>query len=120
EIQLNEEVVTRGSNTFLIIPPGCWHTTNCRRTGKRTFVHFDWEYVHVPSQAPAMTFYPGTPQKKYLRPAPSFVSKDVLRGEIGTPALINSLMERLELMLGSPIPQEQLASRGVLQEVLLR
>lgn len=120
EIQLDSETISCGPNTFCIVPPGVWHTTVCRRAGRRFYVHFDWEPLSVPPQAPVMTFYPGQPAREYLRQAPSGVPLELLHGEVVASSRIYSLMERLEWMLGSPDPLEQLASRGVLWEILLR
>ncbi len=83
-------------------------------------MHFDWEFSDVPAHAPVMTFYPAEVQPEFLRPAPRWVPSSIIHGDIPEPNLVKSLMLRLDRMLGGPSLREQLASRGVLLEILAR
>ncbi len=120
EIEIDGTAHTCTDNSYLIIPPGRWHTTNCLRPGKRYYAHFDWEHWPIPDETPVMTFYPAAPRREFFRPAPKVVPAGILSGSIHAPAQVYALMDRLELMLGGPHPHEHCAARGVLLELLIR
>lgn len=107
-------------HSFIIIPPGSWHTSTCIRSGLRCYAHFDWQYAPVHTNTPVMTFYPARPKRNRYRHAPNFVPQGVLMGTVTSPLICYELIARLRLMLCSDNTHERLASRGVLLELLIR
>ena len=107
-------------HSFVIIPPGVWHTTICNEDGVRIYSHFDWSSQVRSEDAPIMTLPPGPIHLESLRPAPDWVPKQILFGQLRQPRIIFDLAERLRLLLSSRQPYEWRVSRGVLLEILLR
>lgn len=107
-------------HSFIIIPPGTWHTTTCIRAGMRSYAHFDWQSVPVHPDTPVMTFHPARPRRNRYRATPDFVPAGVHVGNIASPVICYELITRMSLMLGSDHAHERLASRGVLLELLIR
>tara|TARA_Y100001933_G_scaffold265271_2_gene339284 strand:- start:11182 stop:12081 length:900 start_codon:yes stop_codon:yes gene_type:complete len=107
-------------HSFIIIPPGHWHTTTCLENGRRSYAHFDWQYQPAKPNTPVMTFHPARPKRQRYRHAPDFVPNGVIHGAVSSPLVCLELMTRLSLMLGNDQTHERLAGRGVLLELLIR
>ncbi len=107
-------------SSYIIIPPGHWHTSTCLETGVRHYAHFDWQFANPRSDTPVMTFSPARPKSRRYRNAPEFVPAGVLAGSVRSPLVCFELMSRLRLMLSSDQSHEHLAARGVLLELLVR
>ena len=120
EVELEEASVQLRENSYLIVPPGQWHTTHCRVQGRRHYAHFDWEYWPARAESPVMTFYPAKVQAACLRPAPKALPQKVLWGTIEEPERVFGLMDRLKSMLFAQNRHEHIAARGVLLELLVR
>jgi AraC-like DNA-binding protein len=119
-LEVDDQIYDCPPESFIIIPPGRWHTSTCLTEGVRHYAHFDWEYANPNPLTPVMTFAPAKPKRRLFRVAPEHVHDGVLVGRVRSPMVCYELIGRLGLMMSSDQSHEHLAGRGVLLELLIR
>ena len=67
-IEFAEKSYELGEHTFIIIPPGLWHTCYAEATHDiyRTWIHFDWTHTPRKENAPLLTYSRAKPNFKYI------------------------------------------------------
>jgi AraC-like DNA-binding protein len=108
-------------DTFIIIPPGKWHSEVCIETngGCRYWCHFDWQFQSVGANSPVMTFATNKPHYELCHPAPDFVPPDLQQGKMPRPEQAYELAERLKSLSASGSHHEMLIAGTVLHELLI-
>ncbi len=113
-------VECRGTS-YIIIPPGVWHT--CRgivsEDVTRVWLHFDWVAVPRPAETPILTYWPAVPHPALYRPAPGFVPQGILTGSIPNPAHAFDIHSRVTDRYNHGTPRVRATSRALLLELLL-
>lgn len=109
------------ADSFIIIPPGRWHTTwnTLDKTGQRNWSHFDWVYAGPYGATPVMTFHPAKPVLRLTRPAPDFVPQAVFHGPIPAPHRAYALFDRLYHLRLLGEEHDKATCRAVLLELLI-
>lgn len=107
--------------SFLIIPPGKWHSEVCLESygGCRYWCHFDWQFQAVRPNSPIMTFATHKPRYELCRPAPDFVPLERLHGLIPRPKKAYRLAERLAGLMRAGTPHDRMIAGAVLHELLI-
>jgi len=110
-----------GPGSFIIIPPGKWHSEACLETngGYRYWCHFDWQFQSVVANSPVMTFAAKKPRYELCHPAPDFVPLELQSGEIPNPERAYMLAERLKSLTASGSHHDLLIAGTVLHELLI-
>ena len=118
EISSRQHACHKGS--FIIIPPGLWHTTRMLSpSGKRRWVHFDWEYRSDKTKRPISTYWPGTPRPELYRQAPDWAPPPVILGRIAESSWINDMHDRLGELWNHGTMRDGFLCRGLLMQLLV-
>lgn len=120
-IEFDDQTFELGKNSFIIIPPGVWHTGQSKKAAAdtyRTWIHFDWLPRVRISNAPILTYAPAHPAVKYLHKAPDFVPKIILHGEIPDPDTFFKNHRRLCQLGETAGLKPKLLARALLLEIL--
>jgi AraC family transcriptional regulator of arabinose operon/AraC family transcriptional regulator len=120
-IEIGDEVYECPPNSFVVIPPGRWHTGMGGAPGRvlRTWVHFDWTYRGSQPRRPLITFAPAQPVWHLLRKPPRFVPPGVLQGPLRNPERFFESHERLAERHRHGGLRERATARALLLEMLL-
>lgn len=120
-VEIEKESILCPPDSYIIIPPGKKHLTRDigNRPGHRYWVHFDWVY-HQPSASPVMTYLPAVPDTECFRISRKLVPTQIFHGKIEHIRLVIENFSRLEDLFNFGDTSEQLVSRGVFFEILLR
>lgn len=88
-------------DSFIIVPPGLVHASwnSGGTSGYRRWVHFDWAPGGPEPGGQAMTFARGPARPEWVRPAPAFVPREILRGKLQNPKKVYGLHRDLALWL---------------------
>ena len=108
-------------DTFVIIPPGKWHSEVCQQTrrGHRYWCHFDWAFQSLQADAPVMSFATNRPRYELGHPPPDFIPLGLLHGKIAHPAQAYALGEKLKTLASAGTAHEMLLAGPVLHELLI-
>ena len=120
-IEFDNQTFELGQNSFIIIPPGVWHTGQSKKAAAdtyRTWIHFDWLPQARISNAPILTYAPAPPAAKYLHKAPDFVPKTILHGKIPDPDAFFENHRRLCQLSETAGLKPKLLARALLLEIL--
>ena len=107
--------------SYVIIPPGLWHTCRGIRSEQvtRAWVHFDWTYDNRPVAEKDITYAPAEPLTELYHRAPSFVPRDLIYGELKNPPQIDALHQALDKRFQSNDPIIRHSARAALLELLI-
>jgi len=120
-IEFDNQTFELGKNSFIIIPPGVWHTGHSKKaTGDtyRTWIHFAWLPRARISNAPILTYAPSHPVVKCLHKTPDFVPKMILHGEIPDPDSFFKKHRALCQLSETDGLKPRLLARALLLEIL--
>lgn len=119
-IEFDDRTYEMGRQTFIIIPPGVWHTGRSIDGTDvfRTWIHFDWLPRTRIAQAPILTYAPFAAIEKFLRPAPGFVPKEIIHGKIPDPESFFEKHRRLCRLDETGGLKSTLLARALLLEIL--
>jgi len=108
-------------DTFIIIPPGKWHSEVCQQTrrGHRYWCHFDWAFQPGKTDSPVMSFATNRPRYDLCHPAPDFIPPKLLHGRIPHPARAYALGEKLKTLTSAGAAHDMLLAGTVLHELLI-
>jgi len=109
-------------NTFIIIPPGKWHSERCLRSraGDRYWCHFDWQFQNLQPDSPVMSFAQNRPSYELCHPAPDFVPHEIQHGKIPVPSKTYKLARKLQSLTSTGLPHEMLLAGPALHELLIQ
>ncbi|MBD3240334.1 MAG: helix-turn-helix domain-containing protein [Chitinivibrionales bacterium] len=120
-VELEGKAYQCAQGTFIIIPPGRWHTTRAlgANPGRRRWVHFDWVFQGDFHQALYQTFAPAQPKDELYRPAPSFVPDRVMTGPVRNVRRAFELHTRLSDRWNDAELSRRATARALLLELLV-
>lgn len=119
-VEIDQEQFLCGDGTFIIIPPGLWHSSRVIKGARshRYWVHFDW-IATVGQAAPVMTLYPDRPQKELIHKSPSWIPRGILQGRYTRSGHVKGLHARLLSAWSHGDPKIRLLGQGILFELLV-
>lgn len=106
---------------FVIVPPGALHVSRCDAPegADRYCFHFDWAPMLRHDSLSYSSFSPEPITRSRLRPAPAWVPRRLLHGQMANTIENRDLLNRLFAASKSSDSSRQAACRGVLLELLL-
>ncbi len=115
------DVYEMSGPSFVIIPPGVWHT--CRGIVSagvsRVWLHFDWVAAPRARDTPVLTYWPAKPQADRYRQAPPFVPRSLLSGKIPNETFAFEIHARATERFNHGTPRMRATARALLLELLL-
>lgn len=110
------------ANSFIIVPPGRRHTTVAmgNRSGRRGWIHFDWEFRERHDDDPIFTYAPAACCRESLRPAPEYLPPPYFFGNLRDPEEAWEYHARLDALFNRGSTGDRLLARGVLLELLVK
>lgn len=119
-LELEEDEIVCSPDSFIIIPPGVWHSEICQKSrhGYRYWCHFDWTFQGKP-ESPVATFALHRPRYELCHPVPDFVPQKLFQGKIPNPKIAYAYGERLRDLTVNKTPHEMLLAGTVLHALLV-
>lgn len=107
--------------SFIVIPPGVWHTCRGVVSGsvRRVWLHFDWVATPWVAGTPVLTYWPAEPERGRFRHAPGFVPPGILTGAIPNETFAFEIHARAAERFNHGTPRMRATSRALLLELLL-
>jgi AraC-like DNA-binding protein len=108
-------------DTFIIIPPGKWHSERCvkSRGGSRYWCHFDWQFQSLKEDFPVMSFATHRPRYELCHSAPGFVPIEIQYGKVLRSSRAYELASKLKRLTSSGVPHNMLLAGTTLHELLI-
>lgn len=121
-LEFDDRDIVCEPDTFIVIPPGKWHSEVCQKTsrGRRYWCHFDWVFQSLKAESPVMSFATHRPRYELCRVAPDFVPFPMFYGKIPNPLKAYELAARLAHLAAVGKAHEMLLAGTVLHELLIR
>ncbi|MCE0498095.1 MAG: AraC family transcriptional regulator [Methylacidiphilales bacterium] len=119
-VQVERDYHELAIGTFLIIPPGIYHTTMTHHGGVgRSCFHFDWlRPAPTRRRLPSWIFHPARPRSGDIKRGPAFVPRRVRQGHFDPSGPILPLMERIFQRQATGSEQERATCHLLFAEVL--
>jgi len=120
-LEFEDEKFICKPDTFIIIPPGKWHSEIClkSRGGYRYWCHFDWQPQSPRVDSPVMTLALNRPRYEQCHSAPDFVPPEIRHGAIPNPTRAYELAKKLRELTSTGLPHGMLLAGAVLHELLI-
>jgi AraC-like DNA-binding protein len=120
-VEFDDCEVTCPPDSFIIIPPGKWHSEFCHKSrgGQRYWCHFDWVFHSSRTDSPVMSFAVNRARYELCHAAPGFIPPKLLYGKIPDPPNVYALGERLKSLTCAGSAHEMLIAGTVLHELLI-
>lgn len=121
ELEIAGERLCCPGGTFVIIPPGIWHSSRVAAGSRahRYWIHFDWVAKSWERDAPLMTPYPDRPQEELMRKAPRWLPRGVFQTRYARAGHVKALHARLLSAWSHGDPKVRLLCQGILFELLV-
>ena len=119
-IEFEDKTYEMGEHSFIIIPPGQWHSCRAEAVHDiyRTWIHFDWTHQTQDPDAPLLTYSRIHPSLKNIHHAPESIPKTILHGKIKNPELLFKTHHRLCHLHEIGDLKSTLLARSLLLEIL--
>ena len=119
-LEFEEDEIICGPDSFVIIPPGVWHSEICLQSqhGNRYWCHFDWTFLGKP-ESPVATFVLNRPRYELCHQVPDFVPQKVFHGKIPNPKIAYAYGVRLRDLTRNKGAHDMLLAGTVLHALLV-
>lgn len=119
-VRIDGDVFLCKKGTFMIIPPGKLHSAAALEGGFSNYsIHFDWAFTGRSFPSRHCVYHPASIPLRELHPAPSFIPKCPMFGEVGREEEVFSVLRKLHFRWISSGRGQRESCRALLLEALI-